>query len=39
MVSKDDIIRKIYFDEAGYGGIKQTYEDARKKIKLLITMM
>ncbi len=35
MVSKDDIIRKIYFDEAGYGGIKQTYEDARKKDKTI----
>ena len=33
MSSKDDIIAKIYYDEAGYGSIKQTYNEARQKDK------
>jgi len=35
MGSKDDIISKIYFDEAGYCCIKTTLEDARKKDKTI----
>jgi len=35
MSSKDDIISKIYFDEAGYSSIKTTLEDARKKDKTI----
>jgi hypothetical protein len=33
MSSKDNIISKIYFDPGGFGSIKQTFEDARKKDK------
>ena len=33
MSSKDDIIAKIYYDEAGYGSIKQTYNEAKQKDK------
>lgn len=35
MTSKDDIISKIYHDEAGYSSIKTTLEDARKKDKTI----
>ena len=31
MSSKDDIIAEIYYDEAGYGSIKQTYTEAKQK--------
>ncbi len=27
----DEIIKKTYYDPAGYGSIKTTYEDAKKK--------
>ena len=30
-MNKNDIISKIYYDEAGYGSIKQTYLEARAK--------
>ena len=30
-MTKDEIISKIYYDEAGYGSIKQTYLEARQK--------
>jgi hypothetical protein len=33
MSNKDDIISKIYFDKSGYGSIKTTFEDAKKKDK------
>jgi hypothetical protein len=33
MSSKDEIISKIYYDEAGYGSIKQTYTEAKQKDK------
>ena len=33
MTSKNDIISKIYYDPAGFDGIKKTLEDARKKDK------
>ena len=33
MSSKQDIIEKVYFDPAGFDGIKKTVEDARKKDK------
>ena len=31
MDNKNAIISKIYFDKSGYGSIKTTFEDARKK--------
>ena len=33
MSEKEKIISKIYFDPGGFGSIKQTFEDARKKNK------
>jgi len=30
-MTKDEIISKIYYDEAGYGSVKQTYLEARAK--------
>jgi len=33
MSSKEDIIAKIYFDPGGFGSVKQTLEDAKKKDK------
>ena len=33
MSTKDEIISKIYYDEAGYGSIKQTYTEAKQKDK------
>ena len=30
MNSKDDIIKKIYYDKSGYGSIKTTFDDVRK---------
>ena len=30
-MAKNDIISKIYYDEAGYGSVKQTYLEARQK--------
>ena len=33
MSQKNKIIAKIYFDPAGFGSIKQTFEEARKKDK------
>ena len=38
MSSKNDMIKKMYLDPAGYGSIKTTFEDARKKINLLLLM-
>ena len=32
-MTKDEILNFIYFDPAGYGSIKQTYEEAKKKDK------
>ena len=32
-MDKNDVISKIYFDPAGYGSIKTTFEDARKVSK------
>ena len=32
-MSKDEILNFIYFDAAGYGSLKQTYEEAKKKDK------
>ena len=31
MTDKQDIIKQVYFDPAGFDGIKRTFEDARKK--------
>ena len=33
MSSKQDIIKQVYYDPAGFDGIKKTFEDARKKDK------
>jgi len=33
MSSKEDIIAKIYYDVGGFGSIKHTLEDAKKKDK------
>lgn len=33
MSNKNDVISKIYFDKSGYGSIKTTFEDAKKKDK------
>ena len=33
MSEKNNVISKIYFDPGGFGNIKQTFEDARKKDK------
>ena len=33
MTSKNDIISKIYYDPAGFDGIRKTLEDARKNDK------
>ena len=30
MNNKNDIIKSVYFDKAGYGNIKNTFDDARK---------
>ena len=30
--NKDEIISKIYNDLSGFGSIKQTFEEARKKV-------
>jgi hypothetical protein len=35
MSNKNDVISKIYFDESGYGSIKTTFEDAKKKDKTI----
>lgn len=35
MSNKNDVISKIYFDKAGYGSIKTTFEDAKKKDKTI----
>ncbi len=35
MNSKQDIIKQIYYDPAGFDGIKKTFEDARKKDKTI----
>jgi len=35
VMSKDEILNFIYFDPAGYGSIKQTYEEAKKKDKTI----
>ena len=35
MSSKENIISKIYFDPAGFGSVKRTFEDARKKDKTI----
>ena len=32
-MTKDEILNFIYFDPAGYGSIKQTYDEAKKKDK------
>ena len=32
-MTKDEILKFIYFDPAGYGSVKETYADARKKDK------
>ena len=34
-MTKDEILNFIYFDPAGYGSIKQTYEEAKKKDKTI----
>ena len=33
MSSIQDIIKQVYYDPAGFDGIKKTFEDARKKDK------
>ena len=33
MVDKTDLLKKIYFNKAGFGSIKTTYDDAKKKNK------
>ena len=33
MSGKDEIISKIYYDPSGFGSIKTTFDDARKKDK------
>ena len=30
-VNKDDIIKKIYFDRAGFGSVNTTFKDAKAK--------
>ena len=30
-MTKDELLNFIYFDPAGYGSIKQTYDEAKKK--------
>ena len=35
MSNKNDVISKIYYDKSGYGSIKTTFEDARKKDKTI----
>ena len=30
MNSKDDIIKKIYYDKSGYGSLKTTFDDVKK---------
>lgn len=30
-MTKDEVISKIYYDPAGYGSVKTTWEDAKKK--------
>ena len=35
IMTKDEILNFIYFDPAGYGSVKQTYTEARKKNKSL----
>ena len=34
-MTKDEILNFIYFDPAGYGSIKQTYDEAKKKDKTI----
>lgn len=34
-MTKDEILKFIYFDPAGYGSIKQTYDEAKKKDKTI----
>ena len=34
-MSKEEILKFIYFDPTGYGSIKQTYEEAKKKDKTI----
>ena len=34
-MSKEEILKFIYFDPSGYGSIKQTYEEAKKKDKTI----
>ena len=35
MSSKQDIIKKVYYDPAGFDGIKKNFEEARKKDKTM----
>ena len=35
MTDKQDIIKNVYYDPAGFDGIKKTFEDARKKDKTI----
>ena len=35
MSNKNDVISKIYYDKSGYGSIKTTIDDARKKDKTI----
>ena len=35
MSSKQDIIQQVYYDPAGFDGIKKTFEDAKKKDKTI----
>jgi len=34
-MTKDELLNFIYFDPAGYGSIKQTYDEAKKKDKTI----
>ena len=31
-MDKNEIIKSIYFDPAGFGGIQKTYKDVKEKI-------
>ena len=35
MTDKTDVLKKIYYDRAGFGSIRTTYQDARKKDKTI----
>ena len=35
MTDKQTIIQNVYFDPAGFDGIKKTFEEARKKDKTI----